>query len=174
MVQQEFLEGVTDADNHRPLLWLALQLTVNNKKPVAELGAGTGSTPFLRQYCKDTERDFWSFDSNLDWAIKWKSEWVENWHQERIYQPYSVVLIDQAPGEYRHTSMIRLKDDADIMVVHDSEPDESMGYRLGEIWHLFKYRVFTKGDKIWSAAVSNSIDLTKHVGESIGNFKIEL
>jgi hypothetical protein len=117
---------------------------------------------------------FYSYDSDKDWAHKWGSDWVVNWFQRRLYVPYSVVLIDQAPGEYRHESMLLLSDMAQIIVVHDAEPDESMGYRLSEIWKYFKYRIFYKGTKIWSTAVSNSIDLTKFDNTFIGDYKIEI
>lgn len=173
MKQQEFLEGVSDPDNHRPLLWLAFELTKESKLPVAEFGAGYGSTKYLRQYCNDEKREFVSFDSNAEWAKQWSSIHTDNWLDPNLYKKYSVVLIDQAPGEYRHESMKILKEDAEIIVVHDAEPDYSMGYRLEEIWHLFKYRVFVKGEKIWSAAVSNHINLEEKTGQSIGNFKIE-
>jgi len=171
---KEFLDGVHDGDNHRPLLLLALEITEISKNPVAEFGAGTGSTPYLRKFCEDASREFVSFDSNKEWAEKWGSEYIESWRDEKLYKPYSVVLIDQAPGEYRHESMIKLKDDAEIIVVHDAEPEPKHGYRLEEIWHLFKYRVFVKGDKIWAAAVSNSIDLTQYVDTEFDGYKIEL
>jgi hypothetical protein len=174
MTQGKFLENVTDATNHRPLLWLALELTKDSKNPVAEFGAGYGSTPYLIEYCKDANREFYSFDSNYEWALKWQSEFAESWLEPRLYQKYSVALIDQAPGEYRKESIKILKDDADIIVIHDAEPDYSMGYELETIWHLFKYRIITKGDKIWTAALSNKIDLTQHANTSILNFKIEI
>ncbi len=174
MTQQEFLGGVIDAENHRPLLWLALEATSVSSLPVLEFGAGTGSTDYLRKYCSDTGRRFMSYDSNEEWAAKWKSRYIKNWMDSELYMRSSVVLVDQAPGEYRHQSMIKLKDDTQIIVVHDSEPDESMGYQLDLVWPHFKYRVFIKGTKIWSAAVSNHYDLTKHVGEMIGDFKVEL
>lgn len=174
MLKSEFLHDIQPAWNHRSLLWLALELTQNDMNPIGEFGAGSGSTPFLQKYCQDANRNFISYDSNKGWAEQWGASFVNDWNQEELYVPYSVVLIDQAPGEYRHISMVKLKDLASIIVVHDAEPDYSMGYRLEEIWGHFKYRVFHKGEKIWSAAISNSIDLTKHDGTFIENFKIEI
>lgn len=174
MTQSEFLKDVSDPDNHRVLLWLALELTKGNGKPVAEFGAGHGSTKYLREYCIDNYRPFLSFENDKEWAEQHGSIIVRDWVASELYGAYSVVLIDQNPGDYRHQSMVRLKDTTDIIVVHDSEPDESMGYLLETIWHNWKYRVFIKGAKIWSAAVSNHYDLTQHVGEFIGNYKIEI
>lgn len=174
MIQSEFIKDVNDADNHRILLWLALQQTSISVLPVSEFGAGYGSTAYLQKYCSDSGRKFLSYENDAEWAEKHGSIVIKDWMSEDLYMPYSVVLIDQNPGEYRHQSMVKLKDDAQIIVVHDAEPDYSMGYCLEEIWHLFKYRVFIKGQKIWSAAVSNHYDLTKHVGEMIGDFKVEL
>lgn len=175
MDKKSFLnEPILESENHRPLLWLALVLTEYSKSTVAEFGAGTGSTPYIRKYCQDNDRGFIAFDSNKEWAEKWGAELVDNWNKDELYTDYSVVLIDQAPGEYRHQSMIKLKDKAAIIVVHDAEPEMNDSYLLESIWGLFKYRVFTKKDKIWAAAVSNHIDLNKHEGEMIGSYKIEI
>jgi hypothetical protein len=158
------------------LLLLALELTKDSKLPVGEFGAGIGSTPYLRLYCMDNERIFISYDSNKEWADKWGSEFIDKWDAENIYSDYSVVLIDQAPGEHRHTSTASLKDKATIIVIHDAEPDHGCGYRLEEIWGLFKWRIYYKDyvSNIWSAAVSNFIDLSIYNNTTIGKFKLEI
>lgn len=174
MTQTEFLHDVADPDNHRPLLWLALEATKDSFDPVYEYGAGNGSTKYLRKYCQDDVRELWSYDNNLEWAIQHKSIFTSSWMYDHLYRKCSVALVDQAPGEFRKYSIEQLKDKATIIVIHDAEPDESMGYELHTIWHLFKYRVFVKGKKIWTAALSNHYDLTKHVGETIGDFTVSL
>jgi hypothetical protein len=175
MTQDEFLKDVSDPDNHRVLLWAALEMgkECGSSGDVAEFGAGGGSTPYLRQYCKDENIEFHSFDSNKEWATIWGSIHISDWERGKCYAPYSVLLVDQAPGEYRHITIRNLKDYVGIIVVHDAEPDESMGYRLSEIWPLFKYRIFYKGKKIWSAAVSNSIDVNQ-LNNYITEYKLEL
>lgn len=175
MTQAAFLnEPILESENHRPLLWLSLELTKDNPNPVAEFGAGTGSTLYIRKYCEGSKREFFSWDSNKEWAAKWKSVCVNSWLSDFLYLNYSVVLIDQAPGEYRHKSMERLKDKSAIIVVHDAEPEMDASYHLEEIWGLFRYRVFTKKDKIWTAAVSNFVDLHKFQNEIIGDYKVEI
>lgn len=166
---KELIEG----ENHRPLLWFALELTKDSDKPVAEFGAGNGSTPYLRQFCLEAGREFISYENNIEWGQKWQSQIVSNWLSPELYKPYSVVLIDQAPGEYRKESIRLLKDLADVIVIHDSEPVEAHGYALHEIWDLFKYKVVTKGQKIWTTALSNTIGFTPCEGMLIGNHLIE-
>ena len=173
MTQEEFLKGV-DGDHHRVLLWLALDLTKVSALPVAELGAGYGSTPYLRQYCAKAGRKFLSWDNNKEWAEQWESEYIDEWGYPKIYGKHSVVLVDQSPGECRRDSIKILHNDAQIIVVHDAEPINSGSYKLETIYPLFKYIVFTKGENIWTAALSNHVNLCDHVGEVINNIKIEL
>lgn len=179
MTREKFLEGVGSWDNHRVLLWEALELTENTLTedrdyPVAEFGAGQGSTPFLRQYCLENNRKFVSYENNVEWAEKCGSIIIDDWNMADIYKPYSVCLIDHSPGEHRHEAIAILKDLADIIVIHDSEA-EATGYMLDKIWPLFKYRVNCKninGKGAEASAVSNKIDLSRLAGITFGDFKI--
>lgn len=173
MTQEQFLEDV-HGDHHRVLLWLALDLTRLSALPVAELGAGIGSTLYLRQYCSDAGRKFLSWDNNKEWADQWGAEYIDEWGHAKIYGKHSVVLIDQSPGDQRKDSAKILYNDADILVIHDAEPQNSVSYQLDTIYPLFKHRIFTRGEKIWTVALSNKINLEEHVGKIIHNQKIEL
>lgn len=169
MTQSDFLSNITIFDNHRTLLWLALE---NTTGMVGEFGSGHGSTPYLRQYCKDASREFYSYDDNKEWAIETGAMLV-NWDEPEIYRDYSVCLIDHAPGEHRHEALAILKDKVQMLVVHDSEP-QATGYSLDKIWHLFKYIVHCKSDEAWATALSNHIDVTKWSGQELAGFKIEI
>ena len=46
MKKEDFLKDVANWDNHRFLLWPALEATTGE---VIEMGMGQGSTPFLHQ-----------------------------------------------------------------------------------------------------------------------------
>ena len=63
MNQMEFLKNLQadNNDNHRVLLWKALECT---KGEVVEWGAGWGSTEYLRSYCKIFEREPWRMPSD--------------------------------------------------------------------------------------------------------------
>lgn len=172
MTQEDFIKDVGSWDNHRVLLWLALELTKGSPLPVVEYGAGHGSTPFLRQYCEDAGRTFISYESNAEWAEKCGSIYIPDWLTADVYKDCSVALVDSAPGEIRHEIIAILKDKVDVLTVHDSEP-AATGYMLDKIWILYSYRVNLKSEGAWASAVSNKIDLTQFDGTLIGKFKIE-
>lgn len=140
MLKEEFLKDIGSWNNHLVLLWDALQLTADSQLPVVEFGAGTGSTPYLRQYCADNNRPFLSYENNKEWADKCGSTFIESWQTADIYKEYSVVLIDHAPGEHRHEAVAILKDLARIIVIHDSEINGGGNYMYSKIYPLFKYR----------------------------------
>lgn len=174
MTEQEFLQDA-ESDQHRTLLWLALRATSISSLPVLELGAGHGSTKYLRQYCNEVGRKFISWDSDKEWGEKWGcDDIIADWSNPEIYKKYSVVLVDQGPGGSRRDSMRILKEDALILVAHDAEPENENSYKLYTIWPLFKYKIVTKGEKIWTVAASNHINLHEYKNKIINNQKIEL
>lgn len=166
-VENNFLSNIENWCNHRPLLWKALQST---KGDVCEMGCGYGSTLYLREYCDTYKRKFTSLESVKEWAEKFDSTFVHDW-QDYKHDNYDVLLIDHAPGERRHADIRNLKDKAQIIVIHDSEP-EATGYMLYEIWHLFKYRCDLKTSGAWATAVSNYYDVTQWKGTNIANYEL--
>lgn len=174
MKREDFLHGIGSWDDHRLLLWEALELTKESKLPVAEFGAGDGSTPYLRKYCEDNNREFFSYENNKEWAEKCGSVFIKDWEDPQVYKNYSVLLVDCAPGEIRHELIAIFKDRCEIIVIHDTEIEAS-GYMLYKIWPLFSSRVDCinpMGKGAEASAVSNKIDLTSWVGISHKNFKI--
>lgn len=160
MTKEQFLQGVENWDNHRYLLWHALEATTGD---VVEMGMGHGSTPFLREYCKDAGRMLYSYENNFEWFKKFqhltdelhKVQHVTDWDEVSISHPSpSVVLIDHAPGERRHIDVERFSKTAQIIVIHDSEP-AATGYMMDKIWGLFKYRRDHKSPGAWASMVSN-------------------
>lgn len=164
MTKEEFLKDIDTWCNHRALLWEALDLTKDNPHGVAEFGAGHGSTPFLRQYCKEANRTFVTYENDKEWADKCGSTFINNFITADIYTRYSVVLVDFAPGEQRHEAVAILKDLADIIVIHDSEVGGSGNYMYDKIYPLFKYRKdfnITEGGA-GATMLSNSIQLVEN------------
>src|SRR4051812_43871707 len=117
MTKEEFLKDVANWSNHRHLLWPALEATKGN---VVEFGCGEGSTPYLQRYCIDTKRMFFSFENNFQWAKKCGSTFIRSW-EDVTPMNIDVLLIDHAPGERRWIDIEKYKDEAKIIVIHDSE-----------------------------------------------------
>lgn len=164
-------------DNHRVVLLLALGLT---EFDVMELGSGEGSTNYLRSYCEDHGRKFLSFDNNKEWCERTGAEYVEDWESVLDFikcrvTKIGVIFIDHAPGERRSSDAIRLRNEADIFVLHDTEEGGAGDYKFDTIWHLFKYRLNYNrlGGGAGATAVSNTIDLNRFRGLSLGQYKFD-
>lgn len=190
MTKDEFLEGVTDWSNHRPLLWLALE---NTNGPVIEMGCGDGSTRQLHAYCADNNRRLYSFDTDADWLNRFSDcatdqhtfhHIVNHWEiAQKICPNPSVILIDHAPGERRIVDVKNYSDHmapGGIIVMHDTQPPPTAAdYGYERIWHLFKYRVdlsvpmnmesVPPNNRTWASAVSNDFDVSRWVGMETGN-----
>lgn len=173
MTKEQFLFQISNWDNHRPLLWLALQETEGD---VLELGCGQGSTPFLKKYCEKNKRNFFSYDSGLDWANQFGSIYCRDWNNFDWSHKYDVAFIDHAPGEHRKLALKLLKNKAKIIVIHDSEPKghNSSDYQVRELFDQFKYVIDLKSKKpgAWASMLSNIIDLDKFKNQKIGGFTL--
>lgn len=176
MEQSEFLKDVSTWNDHLPLLWLALEATKESNLPVAEFGSGFGSSTYLREYCKQNNREFLSYDNDKEWAEKTGAIHIPDWSTADIYKPYSVILCDEAPGDNRHKTVAILSDKADILVLHDSEENGGGEYFYEKIWGLFKYRVNINKESggAGASAISNKFDVTKWEGMELAGFKITL
>lgn len=173
----EFLKGIKgNWDSHRPLLLLGLELTEGK---VTELGAGEGSTPYLRDYCKVHNRRFDTYDSDHEWSLKMNTGWVSDWDSPgmwlMIWENCGLLFVDHAPGEHRKVAVDRMADKADIIVVHDTEWNGAGDYQLEPVLSKFKYRLnFNKnGGGAGATAVSNTIDLNRFRGLSLGQYKFD-
>ena len=192
MEQSKFLENVTDWENHRPLLWLALEETKTGE--VIEMGCGDGSTRQLHEYCKDNNRQLYSFDTDQKWMDKFldcKSTThqfhhvINHWEvAQQICPKPSVMLIDHAPGERRIVDIKNYCDHAGIIVIHDTQPPPTAAdYGYERIWKYFKYIVHLDAGKnheandnrTWASAVSNHYDVTKWRGLTFndGDYKLK-
>lgn len=173
MTREEFLHDATNNDlNHRILLWEAMQLTDGN---VVEFGSGHGSTPYLRPYCKETNREFESYDNNKDWCSATGATLVENneWDKLNITD-VDVLFIDHAPGEDRKFQIQKYKDIAKILVIHDTEPPADHGYQTRQHYPQFKYWVEIRSNGAWCTMVSNYIDLSSTIGKGNDNYPYKI
>ena len=187
MTKEKFLENVNDWENHRHLLWLALEQTKTGE--VVEMGCGDGSTPQLHEYCKDTKRMLWSYDTEPDWIFRFIhmehkghkfGRIINNWHTVKEQHPNpSVILVDHAPGGQRITDIKAYADFNGIMVIHDTQPPPTAAdYGYERIWKYWKYIVDlqvdinhespTKDNRTWASAVSNTFDVRQWAGMETG------
>lgn len=148
---------------HIPVL---LKIMAISKGPVLELGCGFNSTPFLYWLCKDQNRKFVSYDNDQKWikTVGYPVEFVENWSRAKIDDTHwSLVLMDHRPGERRPIDAVRLKDCADFIVLHDSEPELDKFYGYEKIYPLFTYRFDYTKFLPQTTVLSNLIDVGKYL-----------
>lgn len=165
MTKEDFLKDLNAWSSHRPLLYEALEATKHLKKPVLELGAGEGSTPYLRQYCKDNDLKFFSYETSREWANKMNSLFVSDWEAQIFWRSqYGVCLLDLAPGEYRKVALMKIQ--AEVIIIHDSEPPgwNASDYKVRPLFSKFKYvkdDVPKEKGSPWTTALSQTIDVSK-------------
>lgn len=154
-------ESTNDFDSHRPLLWLAVSKT---EEVIMEFGCGVGSTSLLE---KIENRNFVSYETNAEWADKFESTlWVNDYIEDIAdsYYHIGVLFVDAAPAEVRKEIVSKFHLNADVVVVHDTEPGAEYVYGMSEVLSTFKYRLdYQPEGKPHTTAVSNRIDVTKWV-----------
>lgn len=160
MTKEKFTQITSNWDSHRPLLWAALEATKHLKLPVLELGCGNGSTPFLKEYCLENGLQLFSYDFNIEWAAKFDAIHVTDWNNVPWRKEWSVVLVDESPGEHRKVSIGKLHH-AKVVVAHDTEPAADHGYQMRVPLSRYKYLIDLETDGAWATAVSNYIAVNK-------------
>jgi hypothetical protein len=178
MNREEFLKGIDNMSNHRFLLWEALHITAHylGVDPVVEFGSGHGSTPYLKRFCDTYPRRFYSYDSDPEWCRKTGAELVSNWDDVN-FETCSVLFLDHAPGERRKIDLLKYKDIAKVLVIHDSEPAgwNASDYQVRDLFTEFKYKVDLvpiQGNGAWATMLSNHIDLSYCVGKTFEGYTI--
>lgn len=161
-----------DYDSHRPFLYLASIIT---NTPFYELGCGYGSTDILHQHCKQTDRLFFSFETNPEWHAKFadKVKLVNDYKELELFF-HGILFIDSAPGEERKILIDKFRNQCELMIIHDTEIDAEYVYGMRDVLSKFKYRIDLKINKLPSTTmVSNFIDLNKWKGVKIFDYVID-
>lgn len=161
----EFYAGTVGWSSYLPILYAALEYTKFGD--VLELGIGSCSTRTMGDYCNYYKRQLYSYDNNAEYAevfLKHRSEFhsieiAKNWDNCPIDKPWSVALVDHAPGERRIVDTMRLAQNCKILVLHDTEPSARHGYLWDEIFGNFKSVRHYDRFNCWATGVSNFIDL---------------
>lgn len=153
---------------HLPLLIKSIEVT---DKPILELGMGI-STMIIHMMCKTSGRKIVSIESDPKWFeenLVFTSENHKLIQTKDLsvlpYENWGVVLVDHRPAIDRKTQAVRLKDNADIILIHDSEPEIDRFYGYSRIYKHFKYRYDYTKCKPFTTALSNTIDVAKLFGQ---------
>lgn len=174
MIKQEFLTGIDNQCNHRVLLWEALHLIAPEPGMtgrVVEFGSGHGSTPFLKKICAQTQREFLSYENNKEWAALTGSTLIDNWAALPLFY-CDVLFLDHAPGEQRQFDLVKFRDHAKIIVIHDSEPTGGGNYQVRQHFPKFKYKCEVKTEGAWATMLSQTVDFSSILGTESGVYLI--
>jgi len=130
--------------SYLPILLKAVESTTG---PILELGMGY-STMILHNLCEKDKRKIVSYENDPKWFVEntcyisdfHRVNLVNNWEDIEIEGNYwSVVLVDHRPARNRRIEAMRVKDFADFIILHDSEPEIDRFYGYSEIYKHFKY-----------------------------------
>lgn len=156
--------GASDG-SHLPIL---IKLVLMTEGPILELGTGFFSTLALHWLCAEKKRKLVSYDSSAKYIEVAKNfladfheiHLVDDWSKIDISQHWSIVFIDHAPGQQRKVEMARVANNADYVIVHDTEPRNDKYYHYSEVAPLYKYRY--DYDKLYpnTSVFSNFKDLS--------------
>ncbi len=159
--------------SHLPILMKIMGMT---NGPVLELGMGLFSTPYLHWACYDSQRRLVSYENHQSFfdtfvfddkrEAKNKYQYHElhliedkDWDTIDISEHWDVVLVDHNPGPRRKDEVARLKDNADYIVVHDTNGRNDWHYHYSEVYPLFKYRFDYTKCYPFTTVLSNLKDL---------------
>jgi hypothetical protein len=152
--------------SHLPLLIKAVEKT---QEPILELGMGV-STWVLDMLCQPTGRKLESYEDDPGWFKEfeiYKSDYhnlylVKDWDKIDILDTYwGVVLVDQSPIKYRRDMANKLRNNAKIILCHDTEASQNTFYGYERIYSNFKYRCDYTKLLPNTTALSNFVDVKK-------------
>ena len=134
-----------------------------------ELGTGFNSTPVLHWLCNEKKRKLVSYESNPKYFATAKNyindfhevHLIDDWDKLDVSQHWNIVFIDHAPGPRRVEEMVRLANQADYVIVHDTEGRSDWHYKFSRGFPSYKYRYdYTKAYP-YTSVLSNFHDVTK-------------
>lgn len=135
--------------SHIPILSKIIEIS---EGPILELGTGFNSTPIIHWLCNEEKRKVVSYESDKMFylaARNYRNEFHEVHHVEKLggwdnidieSQHWGLVFIDHAPGKRRNIEMARIANNADYVVVHDTEPRSDWHYNYSNHFDKYKYR----------------------------------
>lgn len=160
--------------SHIPLLIKSFEVTTG---PVLELGEGIYSTPILHWMCFNANRKLVSFENDKKYYTyfwRFRGEYHENFlirNWERIdieNTKWGFALNDVMPPADRAFLARRLAKNTDIILLHDTQPEEDKVYKYSKLYPEFKYVYHYRKRKPYTTALSNTMD----VGQLFKDFYI--
>ena len=151
---------------HLPMLMKCVNATDG---PIMELGGGYFSTPVLHWMCHAVGRYLLTYDDDAVYfpfikgfrSRNHRVRLIDDWNTIDTKTHWSVVLVDHTNSiTQRVESILKLKDSADFIVVHDTE-QRTFQKELDEINKNFKYVYQWKGCTPNTSVLSNFKDITK-------------
>jgi hypothetical protein len=158
--------GLTRAQRYGTHLPVLIKAVLATKGPVLELGCGLASTPMLFWICQEQGRKFVSYENDSAWIrrVGYPVNLSDDWNQIDIDNTHwSVAFLDHRPGERRIIDAIRLEDKADLIILHDSEPELDKYYQYQKIYPMFKYRLDYTKFLPNTVVLSNLVDIEKYL-----------
>lgn len=156
--------GLTRAQRYGTHLPILVKAVMATDGPVLELGCGLASTPVLFWLCQSAGRRFVSIENDKKWIkqVGYPIYFTDDWNKIEVDDTYwSVVFLDHRPGERRIIDAIRIEDKADIIILHDSEPELDKYYQYSKIYPMFKYRYDDNKFLPHTVVLSNKVNLKK-------------
>ena len=130
--------------SHVPIL---LNIALRTTGPILEFGCGFYSTLLLHEVACACNRQLLTTENNRDWLSRFlylqnklhTFKFIENWRnfKEPLKQNWGLIFIDHHPPLRRKEDIIRLRDNAEYIIVHDS--DRPL-YQYEKAFHAFKYQ----------------------------------
>jgi len=155
--------------SHIPLLIKVLNVSDG---PVLELGTGFNSTSVIHWLCNETKRRIESYESSKMFylaARNYRNDFHGVHYVEELggwdnidfeSEHWGVVFIDHSPGPRRNVEMGRVANNADYVVVHDTEPKSDWHYHYSNHFDKYKYRHDYKKAYPYTSVFSNFKDLS--------------
>lgn len=138
---------------------------------VLELGTGYFSTTLLDWLCHMTGRKLISYDTIESWGNRAKKRYENEYHKVSVVRSldmvnltdrhWGLVLIDHSPKGKRYVDAIRLRDNADYIVLHDTDLSTERLYHYSKVYPYFKYIYQYTKIEPHTAVISNFKDVTK-------------
>jgi hypothetical protein len=159
-----------ECGTHIPVL---LKVIPKTKGDVCEVGSGFNSTPLLHWLCQDRKLvTYESDDGYYNFAKKFRSNnhrvvKVDDWSKIDYNRHYGVIFIDHTTSREKINGVRRQRGDdaikfnADILILHDTEPESVENYKYAQVFKKYKYRCDWTNNKPNTTVLSNVIDVTK-------------
>jgi hypothetical protein len=136
----------------------------NTSGPILELGSGYFGTPLLHWLSEESDRRLVTYEDKQEYyafARRFRTDthevhFVTDWDKANFdKEAWDVVFVDHR-AERRVKDILRLKNRAKYIVIHDTE--EKI-YGFDKIWPRFKHVYHWNFDTLHTSVVSNLVDL---------------